>query len=192
MTKRELIFYPDKKLRIKCQEVSERNWQEAVRVLDRLIAILEKTGNGVGLSAPQIGEKLRVFIFKNSTDCSNCSCASCHCYRIFINPQIIDTFDQVKSQPLMPIEEKEEKFLEGCLSFPNLYGTVKRWLRIKVRYLDEQGSWQEELLQGIEAIIFQHELDHLDGILFIDHIKEEGGEFFKEEEGKLVSAKIPA
>ena len=78
--------------------------------------------------------------------------------------------------------EKEDDFLEGCLSFPDLFGTVKRYLKI-------EAHWQEmvknklvsrkKTMNGFEAIVFQHELDHLDGILFIDHIKRDGGKLFK-------------
>ena len=92
--------------------------------------------------------------------------------------------------------EKESDFLEGCLSFPDLFGTVKRYLKIEV-------VWEEivaignppktkvlrrasKILEGFEAIVWQHESDHLEGILFVDRIKEEGGKFYLWTEDKKV------
>jgi len=69
---------------------------------------------------------------------------------------------------------QREDFYEGCLSFPDLYGTVKRWLKIKVscKTLNQKGKLEakEEVLEDLWAIVFQHELDHLNGKLFVDHL----------------------
>ena len=81
----------------------------------------------------------------------------------------------------------EEDFLEGCLSFPDFFGTVKRYLKIEAEWEVLQcrtdGSFElvkkTKIMNGFEAIVFQHEADHLDGVLFIDHIKRDGGKFYK-------------
>ena len=86
-------------------------------------------------------------------------------------------------------DNKEGDFLEGCLSFPDLYGTVKRYLKIKVSWEEIAGEGLEVkslTLEGFEAIVWQHESDHLDGVLFVDRIKEEGGKLYFWREDKKV------
>jgi len=81
--------------------------------------------------------------------------------------------------------DKREDFLEGCLSFPGVFGTVKRWKEINVKYqvVGSRGDLvdRKDRLEGFEAIVFQHEFDHLDGVLFVDHIKKEKGKVYKQE-----------
>lgn len=101
----------------------------------------------VGLSAPQIGELLRVIIYKENGKI----------YSI-INPKIL---------------KKEGKviFEEGCLSIPGVYGNVERANKIYVQGLNLSGKQIEIVKEGLSAVIIQHEIDHLDGILFVDKIK---------------------
>jgi peptide deformylase len=79
-------------------------------------------------------------------------------FECFINPEIVEF-----------IGEKEAGG-EGCLSVPEIRGDVERWQTIRLRYRDEQFVEREELIEGFTAVIFQHELDHLDGKLFIDYL----------------------
>lgn len=167
-------------LRKKSKEIVEIT-SEIKKTIRLLQTDLTDSGNGVGLSSPQVGKYWRVLVIKH---CDHCK------IKAYLNPQIIDTFDKQKTYPqLLKEDGSREDFLEGCLSFPGIYGTVRRYLRIKVRYqiINKEGSLEteEEILEDFMAIVFQHELDHLDGILFIDHVKEDKGKLFKEEEKKL-------
>lgn len=170
-----IVKYPNEILRKKCQRVKKLN-KIVIETIDLLKKNLLKSLIGVGLSAPQIGKDLRIFIINIPNQPK---------LRVFINPEVVDTFNGEKTYPMILNNEKEENFLEGCLSFPNIYGTVKRWLEIKVEYFNETLEKRKEVLSCFEAIVFQHELDHLDGKLFVDHVKEESGKLYKERDGKL-------
>lgn len=100
--------------------------------------------NGIGLSANQVGLPYRVFIMKG-VELIPC-----------FNPRIVDY-----SEETIVLEE-------GCLSYPNLFVKVKRPKRIKARYADPNGNITTQVFDGMTARIFQHELDHLDGIRYID------------------------
>ncbi|MGB9615350.1 MAG: peptide deformylase, partial [Fervidobacterium sp.] len=129
--------------------------KKAQRVVDfsQIRAILEEfkltmyQEDGVGLAAPQVGLSLRFFGMDDGSE-----------FKMVVNPEIL--------------ERSEEKELgeEGCLSIPGVFADVERHRWIKVRYQDEHGVYHEELLEGYSARIFQHEYDHLDGVLFIDHL----------------------
>lgn len=187
-----IVKYPDPVLTKKCQKVKKNN-QKLQSVIDNLISDLKASSNGIGLAAPQIGEILRVFAIHHP--------GHDHIH-VYINPEIIDTFDKEKVYPQVYTEEGErDDFFEGCLSFPGIYGTVKRWMEIQVKYqfLDVDGELEskKETLNGLMAVVFQHELDHLNGVLFIDHINENNGKIFKEAKkglqevdiGKVISNK---
>ena len=88
---------------------------------------------------------------------------------------------------------KTEDFLEGCLSFPGYWGTVKRYLEIEVEWQEWNGEkfvTKNKKLSGFEAIVWQHESDHLWGKLFVDYIKKEGGKFYKQRGAEMVEADI--
>ena len=166
---RPIVMYPDPVLRKKVAEV--KSVAEVVTEVNDLKEVLSDSQNGAGLASTQLGIEKRFFGLKTKRKVD-----------VLINPKIDGVYGQ-KTYPVMVGEgEQEDDFLEGCLSFPDLYGTVKRYLKI-------EASWQEikkeklvnkkKTMNGFEAIVFQHELDHLDGILFIDHIKRDGGKLFK-------------
>jgi len=170
---RKIVIYPDKALRRKCALV--KNWGKAERkVVADLKRVLAKSKIGVGLSAPQIGARSRVFIIKREQE-----------FVVFVNPVIKKSFGS-RTYPLVVLPKGQaEEFMEGCLSFPDLYGPVKRFLKIKVSYQEppkmknEKFKMKNKILEDLPAIIFQHEKDHLDGILFIDHLKAEKRDLFK-------------
>lgn len=117
-------------------------------VLDKMREALDAEEDGVAIAAPQIGESLRIFIAsKKITNSKNL---------VFINPEIIKASKQKK------------KVEEGCLSVRWLYGQVKRSEKVTIRAYDETGKLFTRGASGLLAQIFQHETDHLDGILFID------------------------
>jgi peptide deformylase len=126
--------------------------------LKKLVADMFETmynAHGVGLAAPQIGKSIRMFV----VDAEGFDEIECKGFKkVFINPEIL--------------EESEETwaFEEGCLSIPGVREDVWRPEWIKISYLDE--NWKQHIveLDGLNARVFQHEYDHIDGILFTDHV----------------------
>jgi peptide deformylase len=169
---RKIVLYPAKILREMLPVVIavDRKLMEDVANLSE---ILEKSDNGAGLAANQIESEKRFFGVKNGKTKK---------VDIFINPKIVQTYGE-KVYPMISLDDGgEEDFLEGCLSFPDYFGTVKRYLKIETKWEEIEGSKlikKKRTMNGFEAIVFQHEADHLDGVLFVDHIKREGGKFYK-------------
>jgi peptide deformylase len=122
---------------------------------------------GVGLAAPQVGKSLRLFIAKPSKKSKNL---------VFINPQIVKKIKKEKNP-----KKEEHKKLEGCLSLLNIWGEVKRFDSIWVSYLDVAGNKHNRRFDGFMATILQHEIDHLDGILFPKKVLEQKGTLYKSE-----------
>ncbi len=116
---------------------------------------------GLGLSAPQIGVFKRVFIARIRNKLKS-----------FVNPKITK------------FGSKETSFLEGCFSVPDLYGHVIRPSEIDIESCDMHGKKAAIHYIGVPARIIQHELDHLDGVLFIDHVHNQNGKVFKVEKDK--------
>jgi len=178
-----IVLYPDPVLRKKSRRVVRLN-EEVRKTISLLKRGLTDSEIGIALSAPQVGRSWQVFAVKH--DHHHCQEKGDHDVDIYFNPRIVDDLGQEKTYPrIIKDDHQEEDFLEGCLSFPGLYGTVKRWLKIKVRYQtigkDNQLIDKEETLSGLMAIIFQHETDHLKGILFIDHIRRDKGKLYRDE-----------
>lgn len=161
---RQILTIPtdNDKLRQKSKEVTSFDKSLADLVTD-LSQTLEaqKDPPGLGLSAPQIGVFKRVFVARVRNKIKH-----------FINPQ------------LLKFSQKEASFLEGCFSVPLLYGHVTRPAEIDLGYNDKLGKKIQNHFKGIPARIIQHEIDHLDGILFIDHVHSQNGKMFKVEKDK--------
>lgn len=113
--------------------------------------------DGVGLAAPQVGKNIRIFVVDgNGFEEMDPSCKGFR--KAFINAHILErSGDEISRN-------------EGCLSIPGIHEDVKRKNKIRIAYRDENGEQQEEEYEGIKAWIIQHEYDHLDGILFTDHL----------------------
>ena len=135
--------------------------------LEELIVNMEETmknAQGVGLAAPQVGKDIRLFLidaapFADNEDLEEEERKFLKDFkRTFINPQIIEE------------DGDEWAFTEGCLSIPNINEDVYRPETIRVRYLDENFNEKEEELSGLSARIFQHEYDHIEGVLFTDRL----------------------
>jgi peptide deformylase len=107
---------------------------------------------GIGLAAVQVGVPKRVIVMDISRGEGE------RAPRYFVNPEI--TWRSEETQP----------YEEGCLSVPEIYDEVERPAKVKLRYLNYQGEPVEEEAEGIFAVCIQHEMDHLDGVLFIDHL----------------------
>jgi len=123
---------------------------------------IQKDPEGVGLAAPQIGKPLRIFVMLDAGE-----------LKAVINPEIINV-SQEKSGKL-----KKGEIMEGCLSLPYYYGPLKRPKKITIKYLNEEGSEKIEDFVGFTAQIVQHEIDHLNGILFIDRLLENKKPLYK-------------
>ncbi len=133
---------------------------------------------GVGLAAPQVGLPLRIFLMK-PTEKSKVS--------FYINPKIesvsneesIPNFTNSKKVENKKPDSSKDKLLEGCLSLPNIWGNVSRNTEVTMSWFDEKGAKHEKKFTGFEAIIVQHEIDHLNGILFTTHVMQQGEKLFK-------------
>lgn len=152
MAKLKIYEYPDPVLKQKSTAVTEVN-AEIRKLLDDMLETMYAAA-GVGLAAPQVGVLKRIVV--------------------------IDTHDEEEGEKPRPlflvnpeiIWHSEEQICheEGCLSVPEQHAEVMRFAEVKVRYLDYHGKTQEIEADGLLAIALQHEIDHLDGILYIDHI----------------------
>jgi len=150
MAIRRILHYPDKRLREPGVVVSDFGPD-----LQSLIDDMAETmyaAPGVGLAAPQIGESLRLFIVDIATGEDDPSDL-----RILINPTITD-------------REGEIVWEEGCLSFPGVHEEIQRAERIRVRAQDRHGAHFELEAEGLLSVAIQHENDHLDGRLMVDHL----------------------
>lgn len=156
-------------LREKAREISleeiRSEWFE--RLLEDMVETMEEYG-GIGLAAPQIHESVSVAIIEYGAQNDRYSELKDSRTEIplsvFINPRIT------------VLDPKEQGFWEGCLSVPEIRGLVHRPRKIKVDYLDREGIKQSLVAEDFLSTIFQHELDHLDGTLFVDRIRYEPGQ----------------
>ena len=129
--------------------------------LDKLIENMWETmyqASGVGLAAPQIGRSIRLFLV-DTVQIMDEGKEDEGIKSVFINPEKIEEVGEVWT------------YEEGCLSIPDIRGDVDRPPVLKIRYLDENFEEQEKVFAGMNARVIQHEYDHLEGILFIEHLK---------------------
>ena len=126
---------------------------------------VQKDPEGVGLAAPQIGKNLRVFAVDFKT-----------LKRIVINPEIIEIKKESHSAKA---SRGKSEILEGCLSLPHYYGPLKREDFVKIKYLDENGKEIIEEFKDFDAQIMLHEIDHLNGFLFVDRLLEQKKTLYK-------------
>ena len=150
MTKYEIVLHPDQKLKKKCLPVDEVT--NEIRSLGMKMLEIMYDAPGIGLAAPQIGVLKRIFVM----DCSEKGKPS-KSY-ICINPEITWFSDQ------------KSVYEEGCLSIPDFYAEIDRPSEIKMSCLNEDGKTVEYYFNGLQATCAQHEIDHLNGKLFIDYL----------------------
>ncbi len=141
--------YPDPVLKQKAEPVGEIT--DELRTLARDMAETMYAAPGVGLAAPQVGISKRLVVI----DCAGSN----------EEPQLITAFN-----PEIVTREGESYEEEGCLSVPGYYTRIHRSAQVTARFLDIDGRRVEMTVDGLLAVAFQHELDHLDGILFVDHL----------------------
>jgi len=178
----KILTYPNKVLRQVSKEVTQID-DVLVDQVNLLREELTKGENAAGLAAVQL-EIVKKFFGIRKSDKK---------IEVYINPKIVKTFGERAYPKMVNKESKEEDFLEGCLSVPDYFGTVKRYFKIEIEWKELRGekfiSKRKELL-GFEAIVWQHEYDHLNGVLFVDYIKKEGGKFFRWNGKEMVEENI--
>jgi peptide deformylase len=162
MAVREIVTVGDPLLRERAREVTaeELRTPEVQRLIDDLIDT-KRAANGAGIAANQIGETLRIAIVEVEPGNPRYPYKPAVPLTVIVNPEI-------------EAGEETAEVNEGCLSVPGLRGTVERAMRIRVRYLDRDGDEHVEERGGLTAGTFQHEVDHLDGILFLDRVRHPG------------------
>ena len=145
-------------LRQRAREVSpdEVGSEEVQSLIADLIDTM-RAANGAGLAANQVGVPLRVAVIEVD-----------HNPRYPYKPPIPLTV--VVNPVIEPLDDELVEINEGCLSVPNLRGNVSRHVNVRVRYLDRHGGARDEVKRGLTAGTFQHECDHLDGVLFLDRV----------------------
>jgi len=149
MAVREILVYPDPRLREKAEPVAQVD--DSIRALVEDMAETMYAAPGVGLAANQIGVLKRVFVIDIADDEEPSN------LMVFINPEIIDTTGT-------------QTYQEGCLSFPGGSEEIKRAERVRVKALDINGKPFELDAEGLLAVAIQHENDHLNGVLMIDKL----------------------
>ncbi|HEY8077922.1 MAG TPA: peptide deformylase [Labilithrix sp.] len=146
---RTILHYPDKRLREAGKKVAAVT-PEIQKLIDDMAETMY-AAPGVGLAATQIGEALQLFIIDIAGDDEPSD------LRVFVNPEILET-------------EGDLTWQEGCLSFPGVQEDIDRAAKVRVRAQDRNGASFELEAEGLLAVAIQHEYDHLQGVLMIDHM----------------------
>jgi peptide deformylase len=174
MTKDDIIALPNPHLRQKSKRVGIVTDEIKQIVQDMEDATMDWDKSrphevGVALAAVQIDRLYRIVVVRSDyNDKDN------HDFTVFINPEIVKREGEIKAD------------FEGCLSVPDVYGKVPRYSKVKVKAIGVNGKPFRVTAEGFLARIFQHEIDHCDGKVFIDHIKDDPEAFYRlDEEGKL-------
>jgi peptide deformylase len=150
MALRDILILPDRRLRLASKPVKEIT-DEIRSLVEDMFATMYKAP-GIGLAAIQVGVPLRLVtmdLAKKEADAEP---------KVFVNPEILWS------------SEETSTYEEGCLSIPDVHEDVERPARVKLRYLDLDGKFHEEDAEGLFATCIQHEIDHINGVLFIDYI----------------------
>src|SRR5579871_1609057 len=150
MALREILTVPDPRLKLKSQDVAQVD--DALRALMDDMLETMYAAPGIGLAAIQVGEPKRVIVMDLARE------GEAPQPHHFVNPEILWA-----SEETAPYEE-------GCLSVPDIFDEVERPAKVRLRYLNYQGEVVEEDAEGLYATCIQHEIDHLNGMLFLDHL----------------------
>ena len=154
MAVRPIVLYPDPILKARCPK--QTDIADAVRVAQDLLDTMDAgPPRTVGIAAPQIGELTRIAIVDTSR---NPKYPAGHGLMTLIDPEIVASVGT-------------QVFREGCLSIPEFTANISRFMRVTVRATGLDGAKSEVTAEGFEAVVLQHEIDHLDGILFLDRVK---------------------
>lgn len=179
-----IVTTPNKVLIEKAKPIKQFD-KKLLMVISEMEKTLKATKDpiGVGLAAPQVGLPIRLFQMK-PTEKSKVT--------TYINPEIISVSED-EEIPVFTNSEKVEnnkpkssknKLLEGCLSIPDIWGNVTRKKEVTLKWQDEKGNMLQQKFTGFPAIIVQHEVDHLNGILFTAHVMAQKEKLFKSHKNK--------
>lgn len=172
---RKIITIPNKVLRMKSKRigfVDDSIRELAQDMINTTIAWDHKSEFGAALAAIQIGEPLKLTVVRNDFDNPQKQD-----FTTLINPEI------VKSSP------EQIADIEGCMSVPSIYGRVRRARKIKIKALNENGGQVRLTLEGFPARVLQHEIDHMNGVIFLDHIQDSSELYHIDNDGNLSPVK---
>ena len=158
-------------LRLKAKPVGKIDKKVKKLIADMKETLMaQKDPEGVGLAAPQVGKSLQIFITRHKGF-----------ERVVINPVVLEISKTKSPHSAKATRGKGKKrdILEGCLSLPHYYGPIKRDQKVKVKYQNEEDKEITEEFKDFEAQIIEHEIDHLNGILFVDHILKQKAPLYK-------------
>lgn len=160
----KLVDIKDPVLRGKAKKIKSLD-KKVVRLIKDMkeTLIAQSDPEGVGLAAPQVGKSLALFLINYEKND----------YTI-MNPKVLKIAKVRQSA-----KAKKKEILEGCLSLPHYYGPLNRANKITIQYRDEHWNLIEKTFSGFLAQIVQHEIDHLNGILFVDHILDQNAPLYK-------------
>src|SRR3954447_16201066 len=161
MTVLPIVTVGDPVLRERAREIDpeELRSSEVQRLIDDMIET-KRAANGAGIAANQVGDTRRIAVVEVQPGNPRYPYKPAVPLTVMVNPV------------LEPVGDETAEINEGCLSVPGLRGTVQRHMRVRVRYMDRDGSEHVEERGGLTAGTFQHEVDHLDGILFLDRVRD--------------------
>jgi peptide deformylase len=159
LSRREIVEIGHPVLRERAREVTAEQLRssEVQRLIDDMIETM-RAANGAGLAANQVGETLRIAVVEVRPGNPRYPYKPPIPLTVIVNPVI------------EPLDAEIAQINEGCLSVPNLRGEVPRHVNVRLRHLDREGVEHEQVKRGLTAGTFQHELDHLDGTLFVDRV----------------------
>jgi peptide deformylase len=152
MNLRHILIHPDPRLKMVCKPVTAVT-NDLHRLADDMLSTMY-AAPGIGLAAPQVGVLTRLLVM----DCVKEEGAAPR-PMVLLNPEVV------------AVSEDRSIYDEGCLSIPDQYAEVERPAEVTIRWVDLQGRTQEEHFTGLWSTCVQHEIDHLNGTLFIDHLK---------------------
>jgi peptide deformylase len=158
---REIVTVGHPVLRERAREVTPEELRSPAvqQLIDDMVDTMRAAG-GAGLAANQVGETVRVFVVEVKPGNPRYPYKPPMPLTVLVNPTV------------EPVGDETFEVNEGCLSVPDLRGALDRFVTVRVRYLDRDGEPHEELRRGVSAGTFQHELDHLDGVLFLDRVRD--------------------
>ena len=151
MAIREILTVPDPRLKEVSKPVEGGVTDDIRALMDDMLETMYDAP-GIGLAAIQIGVPLRVIVMDLAKDGEEPQ------PKYFVNPEIL------------PLTDDKAPYEEGCLSVPDIFEEIERPTECRIRYLNYQGEEVEEVATGLFAVCIQHEMDHLEGVLFIDHL----------------------
>ncbi|EGK13171.1 peptide deformylase [Psychrobacter sanguinis] len=143
-----ILSYPDPRLRTIAEPVKTVDADIKQLIKDMIETMYD--AKGIGLAATQVDRHIQLIVMDLSENNDS--------PRVFINPKIT------------PLVEDKKPYEEGCLSVPDVYDSVERPVKVKIEALDGDGKPFEEIAEGLLAVCIQHEMDHLNGVLFVDYL----------------------